>query len=665
MGKKTNSLAEECVGVAMRQLSSSYHHKLQRLHTIRKYRRLYNTQVERKLRQQFNVPLPVFAGMVDTLQADLNDELVIEYEYTDPADYKAIQKANAAIKKESRSARPGAQWEHKFQAYRFEKILTGRGVLKFGAENTDGFKTLLEHVVMEDFHCEPTGGGDLENHLFAGQENVMRTRSQLEKGAKDGLYDTEQVKKLTQHGTSGEKSPASFWSGDYDLGNRYRPLGLDPSGNNYVGEEVWHLCEWVLEYKGRRWYLLFDPYSATWVRFEKNSDVCSADYFPWLSSASHRDEKNFWSKAFADDLYPIADSVITLFNQDLTNRSKRNINARAYDRAMFKNPEKLDEAQYRPDALVPVETFGGTRRISEGIYSFDTPEITGTIDLIDWLQRDTGKQLGVNEMQQGAAQPASKKVGVTYAEMTHISKRLAFTASPFVNMGQQLGQHFLVALKDYMTEPMSVQLLGETGIEWDVMRRVDLSTKRALEVTVSSAQQRNNESDAERANRMQAFELTAQSENVNYKMRDELIFREIGGFSEHDIAMLLDPSVDTDKETAAEVSAAIQEIVVRSRKPKRNFNADRYFVKRLMEFATKHKDTLTRKKFDLLMEYAEEHIPLVRENVEREAKLAAMMERQQTPLTGPTAPGATRPQRPTAPGAPAMPQRPPTAMPQM
>lgn len=660
MGKKINSLAEEAVNVALRQLQASYQHKLPRVHTIRKYRRLYNTQIDRKLRQQFNVPLPVFAGMIDTLQADLNDELIIEYKYTDPADYKTIQKANAAIKKESTSARPTAQWESKFQAYRFEKILTGRGQVKFGASNNDGFKSMLEHVVMEDFHCEPSGGGDLENHLFAGQENVMRTKSQLEKGVEDGLYDKEQVKKLITNGGAREKSPASFWSSDYDLGNRFRPLGLDPSGNNYVGEEVWHLCEWVLEYKGRRWYLLFDPYSATWVRFSKNEEICSADYFPWLSSASHRDEKNFWSKAFADDLYPIADAVITLFNQDLTNRNKRNLNARAYDRQMFKNPEKLDEAQYRPDALVPVETFGGTRRIDQGIYAFQTPEITGTVDLIDWLQRDTGKQLGVNEMQQGAAQPASKKVGVTYAEMTHISKRLAFTSSPFVRMGQELGQHFLVALKDYMTEPMSVQLLGETGIEWDVLRRRDLSTKRALEVTVSSQSQRNNESDVERTNRMKAFELTANSEHVNTKMRDELIFREIGGFAEHDIAMLLDPSVDTDKETAAEVSAAIQDIVVRGKKPKRNFNADRYFVKRLIQFATKHKDTLTRKKFDLLMEYAEEHIPIVQENVEREAKLTAMMEREQPPAPG--VPGALRP---SLPATPPMPQRPAPRMPQM
>lgn len=624
---KRNELAEKCVAIALKQLQTSWAFKQPRIRSIQKYRRLYNTQTLPKLRQQFNVPLPVFAGMIDTLQADLDDRLLIEYQNTDPADWKAVEKANAALKQEGDSARPGAQWDKKFRQYRFEKIITGRGISKFTAGNDKGYYSNLEILPFEDFFFEPMGGGSLENHLFCGQQNIWRTKSQLTKGVLEGIYNADQVKKLATEGK--EYKIAGVWDSEHDIGNRFKPLGLNPEGENYVGEEVFNFCEWVMEYQGRRWYLLFEPYTGTWIRFDKLTDVNSSDQFPFMSSASHEDLKNFASKAFADDLYPIADSVITLFNQDLTNRQKRLLNARAYDRQMFKDVAKLDEAQYRPDALVPVDTFNGTRRISEGIFEFKTPEISGTVDLIDWLQRDTGKQLGVTEMQQGAAAPASKKVGVTFAEMAQVSKRLSFTSKPFREMGQQLGERFYVSLKDYMKEPMAIQLLGEHGIEWDVLRRVDLDTKRNFEIKISSELQRSNSNEQETNKKMKALEMTAKSPNVNPRVRDEYIFRYIGGFPEHEISILLDTNIKTDKETIAEAAAAIQEIILRGKKPKTNYNADLYFVKKLIEFAKKHQDTLDEKKFKLLMEYADEHQAIVMQNMDGLVKAAAAQQAQQ------------------------------------
>lgn len=612
-----NILADKVTGIAIKQLQVSHNFKRPRVQRIADYRRLYNTQLLPKSRIQFNTPLPVFAGMVDTLQADLNDRLIIEYQHTDPADWKAVDKANAALRKTSESARPDAQWKKKFRQYRFEKILTGRGIMKFSASSDGGYNNNLSIVPFEDFFFEPMGGGNLENHIFAGQQNIWKSKSAIQKMADDGIYDKSQVKELFDIEGSVYKM-SNIWDGHYDVGNRFSPLGLSPDSDNYVGEEVFNLCEWVTEYEGRRWYLVFEPFTGIWLRFEKNEDVCSADYMPWISSASHEDLKNFASKSFADDLYPIADSVIVLFNQDLTNRQKRNLNAKAYDRQMFKDPAALDEAQYRPDALVAVDTINGTRRISDGLYAFETPAITGTIDLIDWIQRDSGKQLGVSEMQQGAALPATKKVGVAYAEMSQISKRLEFSSAPFIEAGQQLGERFFVSLKDYMKEPMAIKLLGEKGIEWDVLRRVDLNTKRDLEITVSSSTSKNNMADVDRGRKVEALNMTAGSPNVNAKMRDEFILSDIGGFNEFDTAVLMDVSNETDKETMAEVSAAIQSIVVSGKKPPTNYNADRYFVKRLLDFAKKHQDTLKDKNYKLLLEYADEHLPIATKNIPNE-----------------------------------------------
>lgn len=648
---KPNKLADKCTEVALRQLRESWTFKLPRVQKIRNYRRLYNTELLPKLRTQFNVPIPVFSGMIDTLQADLNDGLLLKYESQDPADWKPIQKANAAIKQEADSMRPGAKWDEKWMQARLECIFSGRGVLKFTAGNDDGYYSNLEVVPFEDFFFEPSGGGDLESHMFAGQQNIWRTKQQLLDGVKEGIYDKKQVDALIVGGAGKEWKMNGIWDGFSDVGNRFRPLGLTNTSHNYVGEDVFHLVEWVMNYEGKRWYLVFEAYTGTWLRFEKNADVRSSDYMPWISFASHKDIKNFASKSFCDDLYPVADSIITLFNQDLTNRQKINLNARAYDKDMFKDVAKLDEAQYRPDALVPVDTKGGARRISEGLYTFTTPALTGTVDLIGWLESNTGKQMAVTDMQQGGVYGGNKKTPsyVVMAQMQQIEKRIGFMAQPFVTAGQELAQLFFTSLKDYMYEPMAVKLLGETGFEWDVLRRIDLNLKKDFEITVTAKSQANAKASLEKNDRQAALTAVSMSPNVNQKARDEYLLRDIGGFSEYETAILLDNTNQSNKESASELAAAIQDIGLRGKMPMPNYNANLFYLHGLLTFARKMRGTMPKRKFDVLMQFIDVTSKIVKENVQSGV----------LPMPAPAGAQVGADGKPVAPaGAPAQPGKP-------
>ncbi len=114
---KENKLAEKLVSIATRQLQQSYLFKLPRITQIRKFRSLYNNQVQRQLRIRYNAPIPIFAGMIDTLAADLDDSLILKFEEQDPADWKAVQKANAYLHQEMESPTPGAKWDNKFMKW--------------------------------------------------------------------------------------------------------------------------------------------------------------------------------------------------------------------------------------------------------------------------------------------------------------------------------------------------------------------------------------------------------------------------------------------------------------------------------------------------------------------------------------------------------------------
>lgn len=61
--------ATEAMKIATRQLMASYDFKKPRMARLSKYWSLYDGKVEKKLRQLFNVPIPVFSGMIDTLNA--------------------------------------------------------------------------------------------------------------------------------------------------------------------------------------------------------------------------------------------------------------------------------------------------------------------------------------------------------------------------------------------------------------------------------------------------------------------------------------------------------------------------------------------------------------------------------------------------------------------
>lgn len=623
---KPNSLAQKLTNIAAMQVDEAFRAKRGRVTRISKYRSLYNNEPQKQLRVRYSAPLPIFPGLIDTLQADLDDPMVLKFVDQDPADWRAVQKANAALQKEQTSVAIGAQWYDKFRQARLEAIITGRGNLKYSASSDNGYSSSLDVVTFEDLGFEPRGGGNLENHLFAGQWGIWKTKQNLLDGVKSGIYEKDWVKTLTEYTENDFKHRGVL---EMDEEARFRPLGLSGTQNNWVGQPVYSLIEWVLEYEGRRWYILFDYCTRQPIRFQKLEEIHSDELFPWMSFATHKDPKNFASKSFADDLYPHAITVADAFNEEMENRRRRNSNARLYDKDMIKNVQELQEAQIGRDKLVSVDTKGGTHALQDGIYALETPELTGTIDLINWLQDDVGRNLGVTDIQQGAAQEASKQVGVAYAEQAQISKRLSFMSEPFIQVGQELCMRFFTGLKDYMKQPIAIKIVGEDGDKWDTLKRIDLNIKRPFEVSVSSQSALNQENALAKQNREKALELTAQSPNVNGRVRDEFILRDIGNYSEVEIALLLDTHAETTKDSVSLASAAVQDLMM-GRVPPINYKADGWFLARILDYVQGNMDEpKIKKNYDKFMAYITQHEQIAADNAFRKGQDDAMARNKQ------------------------------------
>lgn len=629
-------LAEEAVQVATRQIMACADFKKPRLQRLGKYWALYDGQVPKKLRQLFNVPIPVFPGMIDTLNAQYDTPVQLTFREGDPSDYFKVQKINGAFQMEVMNTTQNSKWDSKLSMIRKHAIMNGIGIPKLTATSDPEYKSELEVVNLKNYTFQPRGGLYVENHLFNGEEDIQKTQAELVQGALNGSYEKKQVKLLIERYNNADYLPMD----NKDFGeklSRFKPLGLDPENHSYVGQTVYKLAQQILEIDGTRYLLVFQPWTQTYLRFEKWSDICSGDLYPWRPYTTHEDDENLLSKSYGDDLYAAADAIVGMVNQELTNREKQNFHPRAYDKDMFTDVRKLDEAMHRPDALVPADTKNGTRRISEGIYEFKVGELRGTIDLVDWITGTLGRNTGATDMAQGSVEDVSKKASVAFAEQKSVSKRLSWGSQPWQTMMADLGKLYLYGLKDHMPSKMAIRMMGENGWDWDEVSRVDLNTTKDVDVLIVSSDKQMEESEMKVQKRKEALlgigADPLMAAQVNAKWRAEETLRSVGGFEDADVAVALDVKSSADKKSLAKASDSIQQIL-RGKKPDLWYGANIAFVQKIVDYASDKRSTL-KDKFEVLMQYAMEHTDIVRQNLERKAA-----EEAQLMGTSPVAPGS-------------------------
>lgn len=642
--KTKKELAEAGLRIVTMQIMASTGFKQPRLARLTKYYKLYDGKIDKKLRQLFNIPIPVFSGLIDTLNAQYDTPIALEFTHGDASDYFKAEKINAAWQTEKGSNSNNTMWDSKLRLARQDAIMTGRGILKYTAESDPEYNSTFDVVNLKNFHFQPRGGLWLENHLFSGEEGVEKSKTDLIEGAKSGYYDKEQV--LSLIGRSGDRDYLPDGENQERLA-RFNPLSLDPDNHSFVGQPIYRLVQFIFEMDGKRWYICFEPWTQTWLRFEKWSEIDKSDLYPWKSWATHEDAENFLSKSYGDDLYPVADATIALFNQEITNREKRNNSPRGYDKDMVMDVRKLDEAAFRPDALVPFDTKGGTRRISEAVYEFKTGELGGTINLIDWMKQSTGTDVGVTELSQGQVQQASKKASVTFAEQKSVSKRLSWGAQPYQQMLAALGSAYVWGLKNHMPSKMAVKMLGDNGWDWGEITRLDLNTTKDIDVKIISLDKQVQDSEMKKESRKEALlGLGADptlAQIVNPKWRAEQILRSIGDYEDVDVAEALDTQTFGSKKTLAHAAVAIQKIN-EGKKPELYYGADTAFMQKIIDVA-KEKRAKDPQMAIVLNRYASAHLQIVQENMQQKAILmqqAQMGGQQQQPQTGQPTQGATQ-----------------------
>lgn len=595
-------------------------YKQPRMNQLAAYERLYNNDILPKLRQMFNVPLPIFSGMIDELLAMFNDQIQIKFKALNPAQYLVVPKLQAHWEAERDNLSPNARWNYKARTDRFNAVMSGRGIFKEFAYNDPEYKNVLQVINYSDFHCQPLGGGILDNHLFKGTEGNFRTKYELKSNDK---YDQTQVEKLLKYSWSDEY----FQQLEITYGTkfaRWRALGLDVETNNFAGDYTYNLCDFIIQEDGIDYNVVFEPCSGIWLYVEPWTDTYPSGNNPYKSYATHEDDKNFWSKSYADDFFQIADSVITMFNQELTNREKKNFNSRAFDKDMFTDVAKLDAAQYRPDSLVPADTMGGTKQIAQGIYSFDTAELKGTIDLIGWISNYTGQKTGADELPPATGKD---KVAITMMQQQKQSKRVGLRSDSWKECYAELGALFVEGMKEFMPPSMSIQVIGENGfIEEQELKRIELKDCGIIGISVTSLSEQESSDAMKKDGQIKAIDMVTKSPNLT-RYEKEIIYRNIGQFDENEINLLLDTQGLMSRKQIAHASGAIQDILI-NKKPDIYYGADISYLNYFKQYVTDHKSQISGKE-DKFMAFLQIIGPIIDSNMKDAAKNAPQPQQQE------------------------------------
>jgi len=283
--------------------------------------------------------------------------------------------------------------------------------------------------------------------------------------------------------------------------------------------------------------------------------------------------------------------------------------------------------------------------IGRGIYHFETPELNGTINLVQWIDGMLKEKTGVNSEAQG--QSDSSKVGIAYLNVQQNAERTAMTYESYVKCWQAIGRRFLHGLSEHMRAPMAVEIIGEQGAEWDEIARREIKTDWNIVVEGGQDQAQEDALNAKQLVEMFATmppdELAVTSPKWRVKTKLQAIGRE-----EDDIRMAFDLEGEHNKETLAEASLMIQD-VLKGKTVKPNRGANTVFVQKLLDYATDM--DLKDADYNKLIELVEIHLPIAAENAARKA----VQQRAQAgtlPLGPGAAPQPGMPEASPVPGTP-------------
>lgn len=560
--------ADELVEIAGKQLMAGLTAKMKRMEQIREYTDLYNNKTVQVDAEIFNIPFPYFANFIDTFQSKIDNSPSLTFKI--PNKKTLSEKIKASWVQESNSTRAG--WARKDRAEKKQAIIAGRAVCKVYASSAGNkYQSHYDLVDIYSFVADPTRGQLMDGN-YHGETDIFKTTDDLQSGVDAGIYSASQVAKLQEALDPQNAGTQEVMKGKFD---RLKALGIDIETQSFAGQTGNLFCEWVMRHGNEWFYLVFDPKTNIWIRAEKLRDVFGNNKTPFISWATHYDEYAFWSKSLADDIAPVSESMRFLINNALENEKRRTRPMRMVDSGALIDVNELQD--YVPDNVI-LRSPGR----DPNIVTVETPEITGTINLVEYLDSTSQAKTGI---QGSGVQEKDAKVGIFYGQLQQEADRVGVINKEYNESYSPKGYNYFWGIKEHLTKPKQVEMHGKSGIKLQQLDSIDLQDVDDVDdilVTGGSAQDELDAVEREQQVKIITQLVGAYPQNLNPKKVIATLLKK-ASFDDDDVQEFLDVESTVNRELMEEADEAIQAIML-GETPDLNNGADVSFMQRIQDF---------------------------------------------------------------------------------
>jgi len=367
------------------------------------YSRKLNTETARA-----NVDLGQMSSFVHTLLSKIDNPLVFKFVKRKEAQLKRVKLLNALRTIDQDKD----DWDIKDITGKKQALIYGRAIYSYTADSINGYKANLENVDVYDYLIDPSAGGiDIEKAFYMGRYGVVKTKTDLKKGVKDGIYLRTETTRLIE----GSGNITEMNQEDVNKQNRTWDTNVWTQQKEIANPDKYKFWEWYTTFEGTRYYLLMTESGGTAIRVEPLKELFESNMFPFWTWAAFPDLTEFWTPSYCDYVREIFMAQAISINQMLDNAEQVNKPQKLVNVMAVPN---LAELKYRRDGYIKVNKDIDLNR---AVQQLTVPSINTPIEVYNILDGIQEKTSGVTAGAKGVSD--EDKVGIYEGYQANAAER--------------------------------------------------------------------------------------------------------------------------------------------------------------------------------------------------------------------------------------------------
>lgn len=616
MKKIPKEIRDKIVAQALNEIVFARNYKQGKTKNWQKNEKMYYGLKEPTDSSRANVDLSGMSEHVETLLSKVDNPLTFKYVKKKNSQLRRVERLNALKTQDANID----FWDLKDIVGKKQCIIYGRAIYSYFADSPNGeYKAHLENVDIYDYLIDPSAGGiDIEQAMYMGRYGVIKTRSDLRKGVKDGLY----LKYETEQLVEGASNTNSTTQEEVNKYPRRRDQNVWTTTVEISGSDKFKFWQWYTTFEGERYYLLLSEDGSRAIRVEKLKDIFASDLYPFWTYAYIPDLTEFWTPSPCDKVRELIMAQSVSINQMLDNAEQINKPMKVVSVGAI---EDLASLKYRKDGIVKVK---GDIDVNRAYQTISTPSINTPLEVYDRLDIIKQTASGVTAGAKGVSE--DDKVAVYEGNQMNVADRFGLFNKSYSFGYKRFAKLYELGVREHLTKKKAIDVLGPDGIDIEYVGRRDIFRKDDdFGVLVEASNAEMQISEGERQRKVAFLTQEAQNPNINAKKATEMRLS-IAGFNEEEIRQLMDTSEFGDAELMAEADRDI-EALLDGKDIKPNRAATTAYKQRFVDYMTDHEEDLdmeTLMRFDAYIQSIE---PFIIENMVRMAENQIQKERMSNP----------------------------------